>query len=148
MKRALITGANRGLGLELTRRLTARGVETLAACRASSDELDATGARVVTGMRRLLKQATRRGIASPRAHDVRGRLALARKQWAAAARCFEDAASAWLAQPFPVRHDLRHDSFGALQWRSVFKQGQALFDFLDGSHDQLHDARRAPQPPW
>ena len=50
MKRVLITGANRGIGLELTRRLLARGVEVVAACRSSSAELDAAGAEVVTGV--------------------------------------------------------------------------------------------------
>ena len=47
MKRALITGANRGIGLALTRQLLERGVEVVAACRTSSAELDASGAEVV-----------------------------------------------------------------------------------------------------
>jgi len=50
MKRALITGANRGIGLELTRQLIRRGVEVLAACRSSSKELDASGAEVIAGV--------------------------------------------------------------------------------------------------
>ncbi len=50
MKRALITGANRGIGLELTRQLIARGVEVLAACRTASAELEATRAEVVGGI--------------------------------------------------------------------------------------------------
>lgn len=37
----LVTGANRGLGLELTRQLAARGDHVLAACRESSAALDA-----------------------------------------------------------------------------------------------------------
>ncbi len=43
---ALITGANRGIGLELTRQLRARGARVIGACRAASAELVATGARV------------------------------------------------------------------------------------------------------
>lgn len=50
MKRALITGANRGIGLELTRQLLGRGVEVLAACRSSSPELDACAAEVLGGV--------------------------------------------------------------------------------------------------
>jgi NAD(P)-dependent dehydrogenase (short-subunit alcohol dehydrogenase family) len=50
MKRALITGANKGIGLELTRQLLGRGVEVVATCRSSSTELDASGAEVVTGV--------------------------------------------------------------------------------------------------
>jgi len=50
MKRALITGANRGIGLELTRQLIERGVDVVAACRSSSAELDASGAEVITGV--------------------------------------------------------------------------------------------------
>jgi len=50
MKLALITGANRGIGLELTRQLIGRGVEVLAGCRSSSKELDSSGAEVITGV--------------------------------------------------------------------------------------------------
>jgi NAD(P)-dependent dehydrogenase (short-subunit alcohol dehydrogenase family) len=46
----LVTGANRGIGLELCRRLAARGDEVIATCRSSSPELDALGARVVRGI--------------------------------------------------------------------------------------------------
>jgi NAD(P)-dependent dehydrogenase (short-subunit alcohol dehydrogenase family) len=41
MARALVTGANRGIGLELCRQLAERGSEVIAACRESSKELDA-----------------------------------------------------------------------------------------------------------
>lgn len=44
-----ITGANRGIGLELTRALVARGDFVIAICRKSSPELDATTARVEAG---------------------------------------------------------------------------------------------------
>jgi len=46
----LITGANRGIGLELTRRMKARGDNVIAVCRTASGELDALGVRVETGI--------------------------------------------------------------------------------------------------
>jgi NAD(P)-dependent dehydrogenase (short-subunit alcohol dehydrogenase family) len=47
---ALVTGASRGLGLELTRVLAARGDDVLAAVRGPSAELDGLGVRVVDGV--------------------------------------------------------------------------------------------------
>lgn len=46
----LVTGANRGIGLEMCRQLRARGDRVLAACRKSSKELAATGATVIDGI--------------------------------------------------------------------------------------------------
>ena len=46
----LVTGCNRGIGLELVRQLKARGDEVLAVCRQSSDKLDATGAEILAGI--------------------------------------------------------------------------------------------------
>lgn len=46
----LITGANRGIGLELCRQHAARGDEVLAACRRSCADLDALGVEVVKGV--------------------------------------------------------------------------------------------------
>lgn len=46
----LVTGANRGIGLEYCRQIQARGDEAIAVCRASSVELDALGVRVETGV--------------------------------------------------------------------------------------------------
>ncbi|MFU8830984.1 MAG: SDR family oxidoreductase [Wenzhouxiangella sp.] len=40
MRTALVTGANRGIGLELARQLEQRGYRVIAACRQSSPELD------------------------------------------------------------------------------------------------------------
>jgi len=45
-KTALVTGANRGIGLALARRLKDSGRDVIAACRKSSRELDALGVRV------------------------------------------------------------------------------------------------------
>ena len=46
MSTVLVTGANRGIGLELCRQLKARGDDVIAVCRASSSDLDALGVRV------------------------------------------------------------------------------------------------------
>jgi NAD(P)-dependent dehydrogenase (short-subunit alcohol dehydrogenase family) len=46
----VVTGANRGIGLELCRQLRARGESVFAACRKTSPELDALGVRVVPGV--------------------------------------------------------------------------------------------------
>jgi len=46
----LITGANRGIGLELVRQLKDRGEDIIATCRSSSTELDALSVRVETGI--------------------------------------------------------------------------------------------------
>jgi NAD(P)-dependent dehydrogenase (short-subunit alcohol dehydrogenase family) len=50
MASALITGANRGIGLELARQLKARGDTVTAVCRQSSVELDALGVRIERGI--------------------------------------------------------------------------------------------------
>jgi len=50
MATILITGANRGIGLEVVRQHAARGDSVIAACRQSSPELNATGARVISGI--------------------------------------------------------------------------------------------------
>lgn len=46
----LVTGANRGIGLELCRHTHARGDAVVAACRTTSLELDAVGCRVIDGI--------------------------------------------------------------------------------------------------
>jgi NAD(P)-dependent dehydrogenase (short-subunit alcohol dehydrogenase family) len=46
---AVVTGANRGIGLELARQLAARGQRVVAVCRRSSAELDALSVRVEAG---------------------------------------------------------------------------------------------------
>lgn len=46
MARYVVVGANRGIGLELTRQLAARGDAVVAACRSANPELRETGAEV------------------------------------------------------------------------------------------------------
>ena len=46
----LITGANRGIGLELVRQLSKRGENVIATCRSTSSELNALSVRVETGI--------------------------------------------------------------------------------------------------
>lgn len=50
MKTVLITGANRGIGLALTRQFGARGDHVIAVCRHASEALAATGARIEAGV--------------------------------------------------------------------------------------------------
>jgi NAD(P)-dependent dehydrogenase (short-subunit alcohol dehydrogenase family) len=50
MPTILITGANRGIGLELCRQYAARGGDVIAVCRHSSDELDALGVQTIIGV--------------------------------------------------------------------------------------------------
>ena len=50
MATTLITGANRGIGLELCRQLKARGDAVIAVCRSRSAALDELGARIVDGV--------------------------------------------------------------------------------------------------
>ena len=50
MATVLVTGCNRGIGLELCRQYLERGDKVLAVCRHASDELRATAARVIEGV--------------------------------------------------------------------------------------------------
>ena len=47
---SVVTGANRGIGLEFARQLKARGASVVGICRNSSAELDALGVRVESGI--------------------------------------------------------------------------------------------------
>ena len=46
----LVTGANRGIGLELVRQLKERGEDVIATCRSSSQELNTLSVRVETNI--------------------------------------------------------------------------------------------------
>lgn len=48
MTTVVITGANRGIGLELVKHYVAQKADVYGLCRNSSDELNATGAKVIT----------------------------------------------------------------------------------------------------
>lgn len=50
MPTALVTGTNRGIGLELVKGLQQRGFTVIAGCRTPSDELVETGAHIVSGV--------------------------------------------------------------------------------------------------
>lgn len=62
MATILVTGANRGIGLEMTRQLAARGDTVIAACRRASPELEALGVEVVEGVN-VSDQASVDGLA-------------------------------------------------------------------------------------
>lgn len=47
MAHIVVTGCNRGIGLELVRQYAARGDTVTAVCRTASDDLAATGARII-----------------------------------------------------------------------------------------------------
>ena len=53
----LVTGANRGIGLEYCRQLKARGEDVVAVCRQGSDELQTLGVRVEAGLQLSDSQA-------------------------------------------------------------------------------------------
>lgn len=50
MTTVLVTGANRGIGLECCRQLQARGDQVIAVCRTPSAELEALGVRIEAGV--------------------------------------------------------------------------------------------------
>ena len=50
MATVLITGANRGIGLQLCKQFQDRGDDVIAVCRESSEELADTGARIIDGI--------------------------------------------------------------------------------------------------
>ena len=50
MKTFLVTGANRGIGLEYCRQLQERGDRVIAVCRTSSPDLEALGVRIEAGI--------------------------------------------------------------------------------------------------
>lgn len=64
MNTVVITGANRGIGLQLAKQYAAAGNQVIAACRSTSDELAATGADVCA----QVDVATAEGSARLREH--------------------------------------------------------------------------------
>ena len=50
MATVLVTGCNRGIGLQLCKQLVARGDDVIGVCRSASDELQASGARIIEGI--------------------------------------------------------------------------------------------------
>ena len=50
MATILITGCNRGIGLQLASQLAARGDEVIGVCRTASPELEALGVRIIDGI--------------------------------------------------------------------------------------------------
>jgi NAD(P)-dependent dehydrogenase (short-subunit alcohol dehydrogenase family) len=50
MPTTLVTGCNRGIGLQLVRQLMDRGDNVIGVCREASEELQATGATIVSGI--------------------------------------------------------------------------------------------------
>ena len=50
MATALVTGCNRGIGLQLVRQLMDRGDDVIGVCREASEELQASGATIVSGI--------------------------------------------------------------------------------------------------
>jgi NAD(P)-dependent dehydrogenase (short-subunit alcohol dehydrogenase family) len=50
MAKVLVTGANRGIGLELCKQLVSRGDEVIAVCRSASEELQSLNLRVIAGI--------------------------------------------------------------------------------------------------
>jgi NAD(P)-dependent dehydrogenase (short-subunit alcohol dehydrogenase family) len=71
MAAILITGAARGIGLELTRQLAARGDRVIAACRCSNSDLDAIhGARTITNIDVTAAEARSRLVAQLDKHAL------------------------------------------------------------------------------
>jgi NAD(P)-dependent dehydrogenase (short-subunit alcohol dehydrogenase family) len=65
---SVVTGANRGIGLELARQLKARGANVVAVCRTPTPELTALGVRVVSGVD-VTEPAAWAMLAARLAHD-------------------------------------------------------------------------------
>jgi NAD(P)-dependent dehydrogenase (short-subunit alcohol dehydrogenase family) len=65
---AIVTGANRGIGLELVRQIESRGSQVVAVCRTNSPGLERLGVRVESGIQLTAPDAGRQ-IAQRFAHD-------------------------------------------------------------------------------
>lgn len=63
MTSILITGANRGIGLEMTRQSTQRGDEVIAVCRRASPDLEDLGVEIIEGVD-MTSEASVSGLAA------------------------------------------------------------------------------------
>jgi len=66
---ALVTGANRGIGLELCRQLKARGNEVIGVCRTETEELRALGVHVESGVDVTDEAAVSAAVEKAATHD-------------------------------------------------------------------------------
>ena len=67
---AVVTGANRGIGLALVRLLQSRGATVVAVCRQTSPALEALGARIVSGIDLVDPQAGQKLAAQMDEDDI------------------------------------------------------------------------------
>ena len=70
MKHVVITGANRGIGLELTRHYRAEGWRVTGVCRESSPELEGTAAQIINGIDVTSKESIDRLVGTLRGQTI------------------------------------------------------------------------------
>lgn len=70
MKHVVITGANRGIGLELARHYQAEGWQVTGVCRESSTELDKVAAQIIEGIDVTSKQCITRLVTALRGQTI------------------------------------------------------------------------------
>ncbi|MEZ5472654.1 MAG: SDR family oxidoreductase [Marinicella sp.] len=69
MKKYLVTGANRGIGLEICRQLKQQGHQVTAVCRSSSEALDELGVEVIAGID-VTNQQSLKALSEQLDHDI------------------------------------------------------------------------------
>ena len=70
MKNVVITGANRGIGLELARHYRAEGWRVTGVCRESSPELEGTAAQIINGIDVTSKESIDRLVGTLRGQTI------------------------------------------------------------------------------
>ena len=70
MAQAIVTGANKGIGLALVEVLRQREINVLATCRKSSPELERTGAEIVSGIEVTEDSALQKLVAAVGARSI------------------------------------------------------------------------------